>query len=60
MHAYVDFYNDHRPHQGLGNQIIDSADKPQLRLAQTFVDPGKVGCRSELGGLLKHYYLRAA
>ena len=60
VHTYVDFYNDHRPHQGLGNQIIDSADKPRLRFAQTFVDPRKVGCRSELGGLLKHYYRRAA
>lgn len=60
VQSFTGFYNDHRPHQGLGNRIIESADKPRLRLAQTFVDPGKVGCRSELGGLLKHYYRRAA
>ena len=60
VQAYVDFCNAHRPHLGLGNRPIVSMGKPLLRLAQTSIDPGSVGCLSELGGLLKNYYRRAA
>lgn len=60
VQSFVVFYNEHRPHQGLNNRVIDSADKPSLSLAQPTSPVGAIGCRSDLGGLLKHYYRRAA
>ncbi|MEM6260553.1 MAG: integrase core domain-containing protein [Planctomycetota bacterium] len=58
--TFVSHYNEHRPHQGLSNRVIDSAGKPDLSLTQSTNSVGKIGCRAELGGLLKHYYQRAA
>ena len=58
--TFVSHYNKHRPHQGLSNRVIDLAGKPDLSLAQATNSVGKIGCRAELGGLLKHYYRRAA
>ncbi|MEM1109516.1 MAG: integrase core domain-containing protein [Planctomycetota bacterium] len=60
VQAFVGFYNDHRPHQSFGNRTLDLADQPPSRLVQTSVSPTNVGCRSDLGGLLKHYCRRAA
>lgn len=60
VQAFVEFYNDHRPHQSLGNRTIDSACHSPLRLTHPCVDPDRVSCQSELGGLLKHYYRRSA
>lgn len=60
VQTFVVFYNDHRPHQGLENRILDVANNPRFRLAGTAAAPARIGCRSELGGLLKHYYRRAA
>jgi transposase InsO family protein len=50
---YVTHFHTERPHQGLGNKIIE----PQ------FENPSKAGevrCRKRLGGLLKYYYREAA
>ncbi|MBX2850697.1 MAG: integrase core domain-containing protein [Phycisphaeraceae bacterium] len=58
--AFVNYYNELRPHQRLNKRVIDSANKPNLSLAQATNSVGSIGCRSELGGLLKHYYRRAA
>lgn len=58
--TFVNYYNDHRPHQGIGNRLLnnhsaDWSDETDL------VEPiGRIGCRSELGGLLKHYHRKAA
>ena len=60
VQAFARYYNEHRPHQGLSNRVLDSADKPDLSLAQAASPVGAIGCRSELGGLLKHYYRCAA
>ncbi|MBX2851742.1 MAG: integrase core domain-containing protein [Phycisphaeraceae bacterium] len=60
VQAFSQYYNEHRPHQGLDNRTIGPADKPKLSVAQTTNSVGPIGCRSELGGLLKHYYRRAA
>lgn len=52
--AFVEYYHTHRPHQAMEN-------KPLLRL--TDADPGghgEVACEERLGGLLKHYYRKAA
>lgn len=60
VQSFVSYYNELRPHQGLNNRMIGSADKSDLSLVQTASPLGSIGCRSELGGLLKHYYRRAA
>jgi putative transposase len=51
---FVDYYHTQRPHQSMGN-------KPLLKL--TGAEPaehGEVVCEERLGGLLKHYYRKAA
>ena len=59
--TYTRFYNEHRPHQSLENRILSfereeeqSIDKPHPAVL------GCIGCQLELGGLLKHYYRKAA
>ena len=47
------FYNQERPHQGLGNKII------QVEFNRPSTD-GSVVCRSRLGGMLNYYYRKAA
>ena len=62
VHRYVGYYNEHRPHQRLGNRVLRFPHEPPPRLRSQPNDRpvGRIGCRSELGGLLKHYYCRAA
>ena len=60
VHSYVGYYNESRPCQSLGNRTPDTTDKPSLGLVESPAVVGKIGCRSELGGLPKHYYRRAA
>ena len=60
VQAFVGYYNEHRPHQSVGNWVLDSVNKPNLQLAQQNESVGSIGCRSEFGGLLKHYYRQAA
>jgi transposase InsO family protein len=61
LHAYRDFHNAHRPHQGIRNQIpgrMIPAGRNQPAIVQhppgTAVAPrapGKIGCAQFLGGL---------
>ena len=56
VHEYVEFNNARRPHSSLGNLPPgwDAATVPKKR-------PGaRVKCDARLGGLLRHYFLRAA
>ena len=49
LREYVEHFNQERPHQGLGNRIIDGPAEPRstsLRL---------VTGHDRLGGLLRHY-----
>ena len=48
LKEYVDYYNEHRPHQGLEQRI----PKPK----RTDVHRGSVRCRDVLGGLMHDYY----
>ena len=48
-------HNKQRPHQGIGNRIPLGFDYPEAP-AQVF----QVGCKSSLGGLLNHYFKKAA
>jgi putative transposase len=47
------FYNQERPHQGIGNKII----RPEFSELTT---DGEVERRSRLGGLMNYYYRKAA
>jgi hypothetical protein len=49
--SYVDHYNKERPHQGLKNEPLSPLDYPS---------EGEIHCKERLGGLLKHYYRKAA
>jgi putative transposase len=46
VNEYVEHYNTERPHQGIGNNIIEPL--PQSK-------DGKIICHKRLGGLLKSY-----
>ena len=49
---YVRHYNSERPHQGIGNRIID----PEVSAN----DAGPIQCRERLGGLLRFHHPEAA
>ena len=62
---YVEHYNRERPHQGIGNVPITSPSEERLESPVLSIHPrtikiGKVQCRERLGGMLKHYYRKAA
>ena len=60
VQAYSKFYNDHRPHQRMGNRVLRFNDG-QYPVSRSSTRPlVNIGCRSRLGGLLKHYYHTAA
>ena len=55
VEEYIRYYNEVRPHQGIGNRRIGTiADPPPV------TSVGKVECRTWLGGLLKNYSQQAA
>ncbi len=54
---FVAYYHDCRPHQGIGNRLIDAKEGDDPPPAVTSLD--QVRCETRLSGLLKHYY-RAA
>jgi len=60
LHIYTRFYNEHRPYQRVGNRVLELGDPLQLTQAESTEPIGRIGCYSELGGLLKHYYRQAA
>jgi putative transposase len=52
LHTYVDHYNGHRPHRGLG--LVPPQPRPALRLAAP-ADPLRIHRRDRLGGLIQEY-----
>ena len=60
VQAYTKFYNEARPHQRMGNRVLRFDDDPPPRSRHSIGLLGTIGCRSRLGGLLKHYYRQAA
>jgi transposase InsO family protein len=52
LHTYVDHYNSHRPHRGLG--LVQPHPRPTLRLTAP-PDPHHVRRRDRLGGLIHEY-----
>jgi len=51
VEEFAEFYHEERPHQGIGNRIIDGTPGPTS---------GEIHCRERLGGLLKFYHRIAA
>ena len=47
INEYIEHYNTERPHQGIGNVVINGTEQTESR--------GEVVCHERLGGLLKHY-----
>ncbi len=47
VNEYMEHYHTERPHQGIGNNIIEPPSSP--------VGQGKIVCQERLGGLLKSY-----
>ena len=71
INEYVEHYNRERPHQGIGNIPItpppevtppseERSESPVLSIRTEAVNLRKVQCRERLGGMLKHYYRKAA
>ena len=56
LREYEDHYNTVRPHQGIGNATIAAIPPPD----STPPDASEIECDFRLGGLLRHYYRRAA
>ncbi len=64
LDKYKDFFNQHRPHQGIGNCIPEQLGHQTGDKAQDFdsnsVHAGDIQCHEFLGELLKSYVRRAA
>ena len=63
LDQYKDYFNQHRPHQGIGNRIPARIGR-DMKGGQTILDKsndaGGVKCKQFLGGLLKSYSQKAA
>lgn len=59
LDKYKDFFNQHRPHHGIGNCIPEQLGQPMGGKAQNVgsnsVYAGDTRCHEFLGGLLKSY-----
>ena len=60
--SYVRFFNEHRPHQGLGNRTVPAAatGPPEEPVSEPSPEIGPIRCQRFLGGLLRHYHHAAA
>lgn len=52
---YLEHYHLERPHQGIGNQLVIETEPPGRSPPES-----EIACHERLGGLLRHYYRRAA
>jgi putative transposase len=58
LQTYASYHNQYRPHQGLGNRPLGIPEDPSWQTRD--IDVGRIRCQQWLGGLLKHYYRKAA
>jgi putative transposase len=56
LREFEDHYNTVRPHQGLGNVPLNAIPLPATAPPR----PTEVRCHSRLGGLIRHYWQKAA
>jgi hypothetical protein len=64
VESWLEYYHSERPHQAKGNELLVPYRRPKKQKSAALSDelPNRrdVGCRERLGGLLKHYYRKAA
>jgi hypothetical protein len=63
LRIYCDFFNGHRPHQGIDNRVPEGRATGEIPpdCAQAMPDEHlTVECDQFLGGLLNSYYRKAA
>jgi hypothetical protein len=61
LRVYRDFFNGHRPHQGIGNQIPDREAAGGVEQVGRASEGELTVAREQfLGGLLNSYYRKAA
>jgi len=58
VQTYVDYHNKFRPHQALGNRPVGVGKDLSPGIGE--VDRESIRCQRWIGGLLNHYYRRAA
>jgi len=59
--TYVDYYLRFRPHQGVGNVTLPTAELPNRIESEPGDMPiGEIVCHDWLGGVLRHYERKAA
>ena len=59
-HTFVSYYNEHRPHEGVANRLLSNHSTDWPEETERVETIGRIGCRSETGGLLKYYHRCAA
>ena len=62
---FVTYYHEERPHQAKDNSQLMASSYESTPVRDSRNDPNEMSdlgivCRQRLGGLLKHYYLKAA
>ena len=60
LNKYQEFFNQHRPHQGIGNQIPYEFDVEAKNAKAKVINLSQIHCKEFLGGLLKSYYRMVA
>lgn len=67
VREHVRYYQDCRPHQGIGNQLLlrssgrpEEETTPDAKSDFALLSLIEVSCETRLGGLLKHFYRQAA
>ena len=56
----VEFYHESRPHQAKDNDLLVPAEDAKETEEPEVVRPSEIRCQKRLGGVLKHYYRKAA
>ncbi len=61
----VEHYHEERPHQGMDNDVLVAAEPATAKAKDKKPPPdvvpvSQIACRERLGGVLKHYYRKAA
>jgi putative transposase len=55
LDSYTEYFNSHRPHQGINNKIPDEYNKKPKGGSKVSIKPAMVARKDFLGGLLKSY-----
>ncbi len=60
IRQFGEHYHEERPHQGIDNNLPVRKKRRKKPTDESTISIASIGCKSRLGGLLKHYYRRAA